>query len=164
MRGHGPPDRALARAAAERLVPGVARSPETSSRPGLAVMSFAALTLLAALSIARGEDDPFGASWPEGEGRELTGAWCGGCHSLNLVHQQGMSRTRWDELLHWMTEQQNMPPLEGERRDTVLDYLATHFGVDNTAARGTGEGGRLPKPVPVQGIAREPLGVREGEG
>jgi hypothetical protein len=38
-----------------------------------------------------------------------------------------MSRTRWDETMTWMTVRHNMPDIQGEDRDLVLDYLATHY-------------------------------------
>ena len=68
----------------------------------------AILALCVALPITtlQAQDDPFGANWPQGEGRNLTGAWCGGCHSLNLVKQQGLTRDGWDVLLNWMSEKQ----------------------------------------------------------
>ena len=80
------------------------------------------------------QDNPFGVNWPQEEGRNLTDAWCGGCHSLNLVKQQGLTRGGWDVLLNWMSEKQKMPPLHGEQRSTVLDYLAANFGVDSKGA------------------------------
>lgn len=66
---------------------------------------------------------------PAGEGREEVFYLCNACHSLKTVKQQGLPRDRWDELLHWMTEKQGMPALEGQERDTVLDYLAENFGI-----------------------------------
>ena len=74
-------------------------------------------------------DDPFGADWPIGPGRELTGYVCNACHSLALVKQQGLPRTRWDKLLDWMVEEQGMDEPGPEQRELMLDYLSTHFGV-----------------------------------
>lgn len=121
-----------------------------------------ALCLLLGLPGAATSNDPFGESWPAGEGRELTGAWCGGCHSLNLVTQQGMTRDGWDELLHWMTEKQNMPPLEGDRRDQVLDYLAANFDTGRGERRVSADG-EVPIPEPVQGIRLPPLEIRPAD-
>jgi hypothetical protein len=45
-----------------------------------------------------------------------------------------MSRERWDAALSWMTERHGMPPLEGEYREMVLDYLAAAFGEKAAAA------------------------------
>ncbi len=79
----------------------------------------------------RSEEDPFGSDWPQGPGREETGYLCGACHSLRLVTQQGLSRRDWDEALDWMIEEQEMDPLEAEKREVILTYLARHFGVDH---------------------------------
>ena len=74
--------------------------------------------------------DPFGKSWPEGPGRDVTGFVCQACHSLAIVKQQGLPRDRWDELLVWMVEEQGMDPLEPQQRDLVLDYLSESFGIE----------------------------------
>jgi cytochrome c len=66
---------------------------------------------------------------PPGAGREEVFYLCNACHSLKTVQQQGLPRDRWDELLHWMTEKQGMPALEGKERDVVLDYLAENYGI-----------------------------------
>jgi len=66
---------------------------------------------------------------PDGNGREEVFYLCNACHSLKTVQQQGLPRDRWDELLHWMTEKQGMPALEGRERDLVLDYLAENYGI-----------------------------------
>lgn len=117
------------------------------------------LIVLLPMTDLQAQDDPFGANWPEGEGRNLTGAWCGGCHSLNLVTQQGLTRDGWDVLLDWMSEKQKMPPLHGEQRDTVLDYLAANFGIDHNGGEQTrimdSEG--FSTLNPVQGINHRPL-------
>lgn len=118
------------------------------------------LALWLALSFAavQAQDDPFGANWPEGEGRALTGAWCGGCHSLNLVRQQGLSYEGWDVLLDWMSEKQNMPPLKGDQRSTVLDYLTTNFGIgSNDSVAASLSGSALAPLNPVQGIDHLPI-------
>lgn len=128
------------------------------SRAALARVAAVILLVAPFATRAQGED-PFGPDWPAGEGRELTGAWCGGCHSLNLVRQQGLSRSSWDELLHWMSEKQNMPPLEGERRELVLDYLAANFGTGGAAPGAAGDPAGPPPLLPAPGIARQPLGL-----
>lgn len=66
---------------------------------------------------------------PPGPGREEVYYTCNACHSLALVRQQGMSRSRWDEMLDWMVEEQGMSEFKtADIRSTVLDYLAKHFG------------------------------------
>ena len=116
------------------------------------------LGLALPFATVQAQDDPFGANWPEGDGRALTGAWCGGCHSLNLVKQQGLSHDGWDVLLDWMSEKQNMPPLKGEQRSTVLGYLTTNFGVDSNASVTASLPGSSLAPLhPVQGINYLPI-------
>ncbi|MDX1709657.1 MAG: hypothetical protein R3316_00805 [Rhodovibrionaceae bacterium] len=78
-------------------------------------------------SPAAAQEEPYGGL-PPGDGRETVYAICSGCHSIKLVQQQGMSRSRWDHLLDWMVEKQGMPELDPETRTIVLDYLAQHFG------------------------------------
>jgi len=81
-------------------------------------------------STAFAADDPFGADWPAGPGREVTGYTCNACHSLAIVKQQGLSRETWDELLDWMVEEQGMAEPPADQRALMLDYLAAHFGIE----------------------------------
>jgi mono/diheme cytochrome c family protein len=64
---------------------------------------------------------------PAGRGREETFGLCAACHNFRLVSAQGMSRARWDETMTWMTVRHGMPDVQGEDRDVILDYLATHY-------------------------------------
>ncbi|WMN88997.1 c-type cytochrome [Vibrio parahaemolyticus] len=63
-----------------------------------------------------------------GENMELVAAICSACHSLHMVAQQGLSRSRWDKMLDWMIEEQGMEELDGDNREAVLDYLSTYYG------------------------------------
>jgi hypothetical protein len=38
--------------------------------------------------------------------------------------------------MDWMTEKHEMNPLEGEFRDTIVDYLAKHYGPRTRGPRG----------------------------
>jgi len=58
---------------------------------------------------------------------ELVAAYCGGCHSLNIVTQQHASRQRWEQLLVWMEKKQGMPKLPEKEEGQILDYLTAHF-------------------------------------
>lgn len=107
-------------------------------------MCSAILFSLLLATTARGEDDPFGSTWPEGPGREEAGYLCGACHSLRLVTQQGLSRSDWDETLDWMVEEQEMEPLESDERELILTYLSTHFGTDHRPAHVQPQPGSLP--------------------
>lgn len=64
---------------------------------------------------------------PEGDGREDTFYRCTACHSTAVIHRSRLSRERWDELMDWMTERHGMPPLEGDERRLIVDYLARAF-------------------------------------
>lgn len=65
--------------------------------------------------------------FPGGAGRDETFYACTACHGFQIVAQQGMNRRQWDDSLTWMTEKHGMPPLEGDDRKVVLDYLETTF-------------------------------------
>lgn len=65
--------------------------------------------------------------FPAGPGRDETFYTCTACHNFKLVAQQGMNRRQWDESLTWMTEKHNMPALEGNDREVVLDYLEATY-------------------------------------
>ncbi|MEL6869579.1 MAG: hypothetical protein AAFO81_07240 [Pseudomonadota bacterium] len=101
--------------------------------------------------------DPFGDDWPAGPNRELTGAFCGACHSLSLVQQQAMDRQRWDSLLTWMSEKQNMPVVDDALRALMLDYLVANFGPDAAP-----DSTRLTRTLGgLQGVALQPLLMRD---
>ena len=79
------------------------------------------------------EDDYQGL--PPGEGRDEVLGFCGACHSMRLVTQQGLSRSIWDEVLDYMVEEQEMAELEPEDRKLILDYLARFYGPDRRARK-----------------------------
>lgn len=71
-------------------------------------------------------DDYYGLP-ADGGTEDLVMAYCAACHSLRIVMQQRASADRWDELLTWMVEKQNMPELDPADRAQILDYLSTYF-------------------------------------
>ena len=73
---------------------------------------------------------------PEGPGRAAVYFNCTACHSLKQFTQQRMAREDWDKLLDWMVAKNNMHPMEPWARRQVLNYLATHFGVDQNLWQG----------------------------
>jgi hypothetical protein len=73
---------------------------------------------------------------PDGEGRSETFGYCTACHDTALIRRSRLSREQWDGLMDWMTEKHGMNPLEGEFRDTIVNYLATHFGSAQAPSRG----------------------------
>lgn len=73
---------------------------------------------------------------PEGHGREDTYYRCTACHSTAVIRRSRLSRERWDELMDWMTERHGMPPLEGDERRLIVDYLAGAFPPQEQRRRG----------------------------
>lgn len=65
--------------------------------------------------------------FPAGTGRDEAFYACTACHNFKLVAAQGLSRERWDDSITWMTVKHSMPPLEGDERKVVLDYLAATY-------------------------------------
>jgi cytochrome c len=82
-----------------------------------------------------GVDEQDWKGLPLGRGREQVFYSCQACHSLAIVKQQGLSRDSWDESLTWMVEKQAMPPLDPDDRKLILDYLATHYGLETSGRR-----------------------------
>lgn len=85
-------------------------------RPLLA--STTGLSLLLAAAAAQAQ-----ATWPEGEGLQLTQDMCGACHRTTLIeNSSGYSHEGWRELIATMIDLEGTPELE-----EITDYLATHF-------------------------------------
>src|SRR6478672_6229495 len=63
--------------------------------------------------------------YPDGPNREETFYFCTACHGFKIVAAQGLSRERWDETLTFMTSRHNMPDVQGQDREKMLDYLTT---------------------------------------
>jgi hypothetical protein len=72
----------------------------------------------------------------DGEGRSEVFGYCTACHNTALIRRSAFTRERWDELMDWMAEKHGMNPLEGEFRDTIVDYLARHYGPRARGPRG----------------------------
>jgi hypothetical protein len=79
----------------------------------------------AAPAYTPGEESP--EEFPPAPGREEAFYACVACHNFKLVAAQGMSRSRWDDTLTFMTQRHGMPAIEGEDRRLILDYLAAVF-------------------------------------
>ena len=101
----------------------IAQSPDQSQRQAEA----------AAASVEQQEEETVLA---EGEGRSEVFGYCTACHNTALIRRSAFTRERWDELMDWMTEKHEMNPLEGEFRDTIVDYLARHDGPRTRGPRG----------------------------
>lgn len=87
------------------------------------------------LSLESGVTEDYGGL-PAGPGREAVYFNCTACHSLKQFTQQRMLREEWDKLLDWMVEKNNMYPMEPWARSQVLNYLTTHFGIDEDRWQG----------------------------
>lgn len=72
----------------------------------------------------------------EGPGRSETFGYCVACHNTAVIRRSAFTRDRWDELMDWMTEKHGMTPLEGELRQTIVDYLAGAYGPRQRGPRG----------------------------
>lgn len=100
---------------------------------GLAMAVLAGIAMAGPAGAASDDDEYLGL--PDAVGREEVFAYCGACHSMKLVVQQGQTRSGWSELLTWMYEEQEMEPLEAEDNKLVLDYLAKYIGPDTHKKR-----------------------------
>ena len=85
---------------------------------------------------------------PDAEGRLEVFGFCGSCHSIDLVLQQGLSRSVWEEVLVEMVQDQEMPPLLPEIEAKVLNYLEEYYGPDRKARRKQAEKNLGSKGVP----------------
>lgn len=81
--------------------------------------------LLSAAVTAADEETP--EVLAPGAGREETFYYCIACHNTALIRRSGFTRQQWDELMDWMSEKHGMTPLEGELRETIVNYLAEAY-------------------------------------
>jgi len=89
------------------------------------ILAFAAPAAAAAQGVTPRDESP--ADYPAGPGRDQTFYTCTACHGFKLVAAQGQARGQWEDTLDFMTKRHNMPPLEGNDRKIVLDYLEATF-------------------------------------
>jgi hypothetical protein len=97
----------------------------------------ALMLLLASPSVTRAQETP--DALPDAPGREETFYACTACHGTAVIRRSRLTREGWDELMAWMTEKHGMPPLEGEERRIVVDYLARVFPPRAQQQRGRGD-------------------------
>jgi mono/diheme cytochrome c family protein len=96
----------------------------------LQTIRIAAAFVLAALpaiaeTFAPSQERP--EDYPDGPGREQAFYACIACHGFKIVAQQGQTRRQWEDTLDFMTKRHNMPPIDGDLRKIVLDYLEATF-------------------------------------
>jgi hypothetical protein len=92
---------------------------------GLAAALLAGPLLLSAPVSSAEEETP--EVLAPGEGREETFYYCIACHGTAVIRRSGFTRQQWDELMDWMTDRHGMNPLEGELRETIVNYLAEAY-------------------------------------
>lgn len=63
---------------------------------------------------------------PDGEGKAAIEASCTLCHGLGYITQSSRSAAEWRNLVSDMVSRG--APLTKDEFETVLQYLATHFG------------------------------------
>lgn len=81
------------------------------------------------------------------QGWETVKSTCTACHSGALVTQNAGTRNRWEYLIRWMQDTQGLWPLPPQTENTILDYLAEHYGPK--------EGARRP-PLPPDMLPKNP--------
>ncbi|MDE0054424.1 MAG: hypothetical protein OXT64_09270 [Gammaproteobacteria bacterium] len=86
--------------------------------------------------ISEAEEQALFGGMPDDEGRLEVFGFCGSCHSIDLVLQQGLTRSVWEEVLAEMVSEQEMAPLRDDDRRKVLDYLEKYYGPDRLAGKG----------------------------
>ncbi|MDE0129569.1 MAG: hypothetical protein OXQ86_08405 [Gammaproteobacteria bacterium] len=72
---------------------------------------------------------------PDDDGRLQVFGFCGSCHTIDLVLQQGLSRRVWEQVLVEMVRDHEMAPLQADVRVKVLDYLEEYYGPDRKARK-----------------------------
>ena len=90
-----------------------------------ALVALAAVSPASAQTFTPGVERP--EDYPDGPNREPAFYSCVACHGFKIVAQQGQTRAQWEETIEVMTKRHGMPPLEGELRKMVLDYLEAAF-------------------------------------
>lgn len=59
---------------------------------------------------------------------------CISCHSSQLITQNRMSKTRWEDNIRWMQETQGLWDL-GRDHDIIINYLTTNYSPIKTGRR-----------------------------
>ena len=65
--------------------------------------------------------------YPAGASREAAFYACTPCHGFKIVAQQGQTRVQWEDTVDLMTTRHGMPPVDGDLRRMVLDYLEATY-------------------------------------
>ena len=120
------------------------------------------LGLLAGAAFAAAPDADIDAT----TGLVKAGAWeevrayCGGCHSFDLVTSQHSSAAAWQETIRTMQRSHNMVDLPAPTESRIVDYLATYFAPKAQGHRRAPISARLmprPRIAPVADAERNGL-------
>ncbi len=107
-----------------------ARNRATAAATRLGIIAGSLAVVLGLPSAASEIDELARLGLPADTGRDEVEAYCGACHSLRLVVQQGLSRRDWEDTLVLMVEEHEMEPLEPKDHNLVVDYLTKHVSID----------------------------------
>jgi mono/diheme cytochrome c family protein len=91
-------------------------------------------TAASTASPAAATDDEY-LGLPAAAGRDEVFGICGACHSVRLITQQGLPRWRWEEIMVYMVEEQEMPELDAETNKLIVDYLEKFYGPERRAQK-----------------------------
>jgi mono/diheme cytochrome c family protein len=69
------------------------------------------------------------AELPAGPGREIAARACLTCHSSDILRQQRLTEAQWAASVKKMTGWG--APVSDDEIETLVKYLASHFGPDN---------------------------------
>lgn len=65
---------------------------------------------------------------PEMSPKQMYIAYCGACHSVDLVESQRLSRADWAWVMTDMVEEYGGAWIKPNEQEIIIDYLAEHFG------------------------------------
>jgi hypothetical protein len=94
-------------------------------RHAVLMLALSAAAVASAQIFTPGAEQP--EDYPDGPGREQAFYACTPCHGFKIVAQQGQTRIQWEDTLDVMTARHGMPPIDGQLREIVLDYLEKTF-------------------------------------
>jgi len=67
---------------------------------------------------------------PDHPGKETLVKRCTSCHDVSPILAKKLTREQWDKTILWMQKMQGMPPLDGDEKQVILDYLSRLPGKD----------------------------------
>ncbi|MCG8414255.1 MAG: hypothetical protein MI746_08550 [Pseudomonadales bacterium] len=98
------------------------------------LLSCFALLLLVSLHSTAQETDS-GTGLIMAEGWETVRATCTECHSAQLITSNSGSRAVWKSRILWMQDTQGLQQLTPDTENTILTYLADHYGQKEATRR-----------------------------